>query len=111
MYRAMTSSLCLVKAHTACEDEIGAGEQRFFKREQLARGAAKQGELIHVVVDDEIGFKIGAEGQRHWRVVPGDARPSRRAPDKSPTRLRNSRFPSSGLMPSGSVGTATVMLP
>ena len=69
------AALGLVQAAATGEDQVGARQQVALQLDQPRRGAAEGGELIHAVIDGQVGMQMAGEFQRHRRVEPGNHRP------------------------------------
>ena len=99
--------LGLVEARAAGEDEVGLGDQFLLQVEQHGRRETEFRQLVHAVIDDDVGVDAARERQHHRRVIPGDDGPAdRRSEGLEQARQRLLRRRSS-VSPSGRWGTTT----
>ena len=67
----VTVLLRFEQARPAGEDDVGLVQQLLLEIEQLGRGEAEFRQLVHRVIDGDVGFEVPREGQHHRRVIPG----------------------------------------
>jgi len=65
----------LVQAASAAQHQVGTRHQARLALGDIGGREGEIGELVHAVIDGEIGLQAGAERQHHRGIVPEDQRP------------------------------------